>query len=84
MWRGEVNAASSCRAGSVPSRLEGHHHIPHPVPALHLGLAGSAGAHPALCAALLLQVGAELPELKPFLYLLIKSACRDLQTLVVL
>lgn len=46
----------SCRIWSVSSRLEGHHHVPHPVPALHPGLAGPAGAHPALCAALLLQV----------------------------
>lgn len=45
-----------CRIGSVSSRFEGHHHLPHPVPALHPGLAGPAGAHPALCAALLLQV----------------------------
>lgn len=46
----------SCRHGSVPPRLEGHHHLSYPVPALHPGFTGPAGANPALCAALLLQV----------------------------
>lgn len=49
-------AMMSCRFRFVSSRLEGYHHLPHSVPALHPGIAGPAGAHPALCAALLLQV----------------------------
>lgn len=49
-------AMMSCRFRFVSSRLEGYHHLPHSVPAVHPGITGLAGAHPALRAALLLQV----------------------------
>lgn len=49
---------SLCRTWPLSSRLEGHHHLPYPVPALRPGLPGPSGAHPTLCTALLLQVWA--------------------------
>lgn len=49
---------SMCRTWPLSSRLEGHHHIPYPLPALRPGLPGPSGAHTSLCTALLLQVWA--------------------------
>lgn len=46
----------------VSPRPEGHHSLPHLLPAVHPGISGTAGTSVTLCPTLLLQVCTSLSE----------------------